>query len=150
MRTYTLVNPPAKTQNFCEIAHASSTFTTISTLSGLKNQKYAESSVRTTPVPLPCSPVDLVQSAVIWKRPRWRQRVPADGTQLPGEAGASQADTDGKVTRNAPSTVRLLRSQSSSVLTPQAPSSWPTTERSARYAGDPELPPPVPPFTSCS
>ena len=39
MRTKTLVSPPAKTQNFCEIAQASSTFTTISTLSELKNQK---------------------------------------------------------------------------------------------------------------
>src|SRR5262249_21920324 len=139
------------TQNFPGgTEHAFSTFTTISTLSGLKNQKYAESSVRPTPVPTPCSPVVFVHSAVTWNRPPWRHSVVALGTQLLGDAGASQVEIAGNVTRNAPSSVRLLRSQSSLMLTPQAPSSCPITERSASNAGDPELPPPVPPSTSSS
>ena len=49
----------------------------------------------------------LVQSAVTRKRPPCRQSVVASGTHGPAAAGASQLETDGKVTRKAPSTVRL-------------------------------------------
>jgi hypothetical protein len=60
------------------------TFTTISMLAALKNQKYPESAVRASAWPSPRLPVSVCQDTVTAKRPPLRQSVVEFGTQAPG------------------------------------------------------------------